>query len=56
VYKDNEGTAKFKVPKDTEYMDVPTEHWPIVMRRRPADGSPNVVSVEEQWPCQIKFK
>ncbi len=61
VYKSAEGTASFKVPKDTEYlwlvvMGAPTEHWPIAARRRPAEGTAPVVVAEEQWPYQIKLK
>ncbi|MES2005892.1 MAG: DUF6055 domain-containing protein [Bacteroidota bacterium] len=61
VYKNAEGTATCKVPQDTEYlwlvvMGAPTEHWPIVMRRRPAEGTAPAVVAEEQWPYQLKFK
>jgi hypothetical protein len=61
VYNDTEGIAKFKVPKDTEYlwlvvMGAPTEHWPIAVRRRTTDATPVPPVVEEQWPYQIKFK
>ena len=61
MYKDANGKAKFKVPKDTEYlwlvvMGAPTEHWPIPMRRRQAEGVANTVVAEEQWPYQLKFK
>ncbi|WP_340111805.1 DUF6055 domain-containing protein [Maribellus mangrovi] len=56
VYHNAEGTASFKVPENTEYLwlvvsGAPTEHWPIVFRRRrDAEKSP-----EEQWPYQIKL-
>jgi len=61
VYKDIKGTAKFTVPKNTEFlwlvvMGAPTEHWPIVMKKRPVVGVENIVLAEEQWPYQIKFK
>jgi hypothetical protein len=56
VFKDANGTATFKVPKNTEYLwlvvsGAPTEHWPVAMRRSAqANGSS-----EEQWPYQIKL-
>jgi len=56
VFKDANGTATFKVQKNTEYLwlvvsGAPTEHWPIVMRwEAKADDSP-----EDQWPYQIKL-
>jgi hypothetical protein len=61
VYNDTEGVAKFKVPKDTEYlwlvvMGAPTEHWPIAQRRRTTDTTPAPPVIEEQWPYQIKLK
>ncbi|NCI49444.1 hypothetical protein GWC95_05885 [Sediminibacterium roseum] len=59
--KKPEGKAKFRVPKNTEYlwlvvMGAPTEHWPIAMRRRSTDGTPPPPVLEEQWPYQVKFK
>lgn len=56
VFKDANGTATFKVPKNTEYLwlvvsGAPTEHWPIVMRW----GAEENDTPEEQWPYQIKL-
>lgn len=56
VYRDAKGTAKFKVPNDTEYLwlvvsGAPTAHWSAVAgRQRTADSSN-----EEQWPYEIKL-
>lgn len=57
VFKDANGTAHFKVPKNTKFLwlvvsGAPTEHWPIEMRRRRSQGEENI---EEQWPYQIKL-
>ncbi len=56
VYNDAVGTAKYKVPKNTEYlwlvvMGAPAEHWPVAMGRQRTDSS----SKEEQWPYEIKL-
>lgn len=56
VYKDPDGTAKFKVPKNTDYlwlvvMGAPTEHWPVSSGRRTEGGN----TVEEQWPYEINL-
>lgn len=56
IYRDAEGTATFKVPGNTTFLwlvvsGAPTEHWPIVMRRRSANNDTR----EEQWPYQIKL-
>jgi hypothetical protein len=61
VHNDTEGVAKFKVPKDTEYlwlvvMGAPTEHSPIAQRRRTKDTTPAPPVIEEQWPYQIQLK
>ncbi len=56
VFKDANGRAEFKVPKNTEYLwlvvsGAPKEHWPIVMEWGPkSDDTP-----EEQWPFEIKL-
>lgn len=55
LYRDAEGTAKFKVPKKTEYlwlivMGAPTEHWPVAAGRQRTESSN-----EEQWPYKIKL-
>jgi hypothetical protein len=55
VYKDANGTAKFKVPKNTEYlwlvvMGAPTEHWPVAGGRQRTENIK-----EEQWPYEIKL-
>ena len=61
VCKDSEGTTNFKVPENTEYlwlvvMGAPTEHWPIVRRRRGrARSGNNSSNPEEQWPYQIEL-
>ena len=57
TYKNANGTAKFKVPKNTEHlwlvvMGAPTEHWPLAAGRQRAEGSTNT---EEQWPYEIKL-
>jgi len=59
VGKEANGTLKFKVPKDTEFlwltvMGAPTEHWPIPGRQR--NQAANAAPVlEEQWPYEIKL-
>lgn len=58
VFKNANGTAKFKVPKNTEYlwlvvMGAPTEHWPVAGGRRTENNNANA---EEQWPYEIKLK
>lgn len=59
VGKEANGTLKFTIPKDTEFlwltvMGAPTEHWPIP--GRPRNPAPNTAPVpEEQWPYQIKL-
>jgi hypothetical protein len=55
VYRDEKGIAKFKVPKNTEYlwlivMGAPTEHWPVTAGRQRTESSK-----EEQWPYEIKI-
>ena len=56
--QENEGTATFEVPENTEYLwlvvsGAPTEHWPIIFRwGPPKEDDPK----EEQWPYQIKLK
>jgi Family of unknown function (DUF6055) len=55
VYKDANGTAKFKVPKNTEYLwlvvsGAPTAHWPVATGRQRTESAN-----EEQWPYQIKL-
>jgi hypothetical protein len=57
VYKNADGKAKFKVPKNTEYlwlvvMGAPTEHWPVASGRQRTEGNSNT---EEQWPYEIKL-
>ncbi len=57
INRNAEGTAKFKVPEETEYLwfvvsGAPKEHWPIVMRWR---RSQEEETPEEQWPYQIKL-
>jgi hypothetical protein len=56
MYRDAEGTASFKVPKNTEYLwlvvsGAPTEHWPVSGGRQRQENAPP----EEQWPYQVKF-
>ena len=56
-YKDLNGTVKFKVPKNTEYlwlvvMGAPTEHWPVAAGRQRTEGS---APPEEQWPYEISL-
>ena len=56
VHKDAIGTAKFKVPKNTQHlwlvvMGAPTEHWPVTTNRQRTDST----SKEEQWPYQIRL-
>ena len=56
VHKDANGTAKFKVPKNTQHlwlvvMGAPTEHWPVTTNRQRTDST----SKEEQWPYQIRL-
>jgi hypothetical protein len=58
VQRDDECTATFKVPENTEYlwlvvMGAPTEHFPVAggrRRRREAAAVP-----EEQWPYEIQL-
>jgi hypothetical protein len=57
VYRKANGKAKFKVPKNTEYLwlvvsGAPTEHWPVAGGRQRTDGPK---PVEEQWPYQFKL-
>jgi hypothetical protein len=57
VYKEANGTAKFKVPKDTEHlwlvvMGAPAEHWPVAAGRQRTEDSKNQ---EEQWPYEIQL-
>jgi hypothetical protein len=57
MYKDANGKAKFKVPKDTEYLwlvvsGAPAEHWPVPGGRQRQEGAANA---EEQWPYEIKL-
>jgi hypothetical protein len=62
MYKETNGKATFKVPKDTEYLwlvvsGAPTEHWAVSMgrqgnRNNQDSSKPNP---EEQWPYQVKF-
>jgi hypothetical protein len=56
VYKEADGTASFKVPKNTEYLwlvvsGAPTEHWSVAGGRQRQENAP----AEEQWPYQIKI-
>ncbi len=56
VCKDPEGTVTFKVPENSEFlwlvvMGAPTEHWPVLGRRRASSEN----NSEEQWPYQIKL-
>lgn len=56
VYNDANGTAKFKVPGNTEHlwlivMGAPIEHWPVASGRQ----SPDAKIKEEQWPYEIKL-
>lgn len=60
VQRDPTGTAKFKVPKNTEHlwlvvMGAPSEHWPVADRRRQSEANTNTANTEEQWPYQVKF-
>jgi hypothetical protein len=60
VYKKANGTVKFKVPKNTEYlwlvvMGAPTEHWPVAGGRQRTEANNNNNNTEEQWPYQIKL-
>lgn len=56
IYKEADGAASFKVPKNTEYLwlvvsGAPTEHWSVAMGRQRQQNAPP----EEQWPYQVKF-
>jgi hypothetical protein len=53
-----DGAAAFTVPDGTEYlwlvvMGVPTEHFPVVRRRRDGDGDEE--PVEEAWPSKVRL-
>jgi len=55
MFSDPNGKAKFKVPKDTEYLwlvvsGAPTEHWPVASGRQRTEPVN-----EEQWPYQVKL-
>lgn len=55
MYSNSSGTAKFKVPRDTEYLwlvvtGAPTDHWPVAAGRQRTESSK-----EEQWPYQVKL-
>ncbi|MBO9681884.1 MAG: hypothetical protein J7502_04335 [Flavisolibacter sp.] len=57
VYKEANGTVKFKVPKNTEYlwlvvMGAPNEHWPVSAGRSTTETAGNP---EEEWPYEIKL-
>lgn len=57
IYRDADGKAKFKVPKNTEYLwlvvsGAPKEHWPVAGgRQRQGNSAAN----EEQWPYKIQL-
>jgi hypothetical protein len=61
VFSDANGTASFKVPRDTEYLwlvvsGAPTEHWPVTAgRQRNQNNKDAQPPAEEQWPYQIKL-
>jgi hypothetical protein len=57
VYKEANGSVKFKVPKNTEYlwlvvMGAPNEHWPVSVGRSTTETANNL---EEEWPYEIKL-
>lgn len=55
VYSEANGTSRFKVPKNTEYlwlvvMGAPAEHWPVKAGRQITESTN-----DEQWPYEIKL-